>query len=91
MKAAAEADVNATRDVLVSVSHELWEHPELAFEEEHAAKVCIDALSDAGFSIRTGVAGMETAFISYFFINNFFRPYKLCYKISWRSFKSYIF
>lgn len=64
MKAAAEADVNATRDVLVSVSHELWEHPELAFEEEHAAKVCIDALSDAGFSIRTGVAGMETAFIA---------------------------
>jgi amidohydrolase len=64
MKAAAEADVNATRNVLVSVSHELWEHPELAFEEEHAAKVCIGALSDAGFSIRTGVAGMETAFIA---------------------------
>ena len=47
MKAAAETDVRSASDVLTSVSHELWEHPELAFEEEHAAKVCIDALSDA--------------------------------------------
>ena len=64
MKAAAETDVNAAGDVLRSVSHELWEHPELAFEEVHAAKVCKEALSDAGFSIREGVSGMETAFVA---------------------------
>ena len=64
MKASAATDVRSARDVLTSVSHELWAHPELAFEEEHAAKVCIDALSDAGFSITTGVAGLETAFVA---------------------------
>jgi len=64
MKAAIEADVNNAAGLLTSVSHELWEHPELAFEEEHAAKVCVDALTDAGFDITTGVAGLETSFVA---------------------------
>ncbi len=64
MKASAETDVRGAAGVLTSVSHELWEHPELAFEEEHAAAVCVEALTDAGFDVTTGVAGLETSFVA---------------------------
>jgi len=64
MKASAATDVRSAAGVLTSVSHELWEHPELAFEEEHAAKVCVEALSDAGFDVTTGVAGLDTSFVA---------------------------
>ena len=64
MKASIETDVRGASDVLTSVSHELWAHPELAFEEVHAAKVCVDALTDAGFDVTTGVAGLETSFVA---------------------------
>jgi len=64
MKASVHADVSAISELLASVSHELWDQPELAFEEEHAAAVCVDALSDSGFAITTGVAGLETAFVA---------------------------
>ena len=64
MKTSVAADVNTASDLLTKLSHDIWDNPELAFEEEHAASVCIDALSDAGFSITTGVSGLETAFIA---------------------------
>lgn len=64
MKTSAETDVRGATGVLTSVSHEPWEHPELAFEEEHAAAVCVEALTDAGFDVTTGVAGLETSFVA---------------------------
>lgn len=46
-KEAAQRGVTAAADGLVAVSHELWDNPELAFEEFHSAEVCSDATKDA--------------------------------------------
>lgn len=63
-KQAARRDVAASADTLVELSHELWDHPELAFEEFHSAEVCSDALDRAGFDVTSGVGGLETSFVA---------------------------
>ncbi|MEM8923816.1 MAG: amidohydrolase [Actinomycetota bacterium] len=62
-KESAQKDVRAAGDALVGLSHHLWDHPELAFEEERAAAACVDVLTDAGFAVETGIADLETAFV----------------------------
>lgn len=49
-------------DALVELSHRVWEHPELAFEEEQTAAVTADLLDAAGFDVTTGVADLPTAY-----------------------------
>lgn len=63
-KDTAHAKVTSHQDELINLSHEVWDHPELAFEEEHAAKVCADVLSGAGFDVTMGIAGLPTAFVA---------------------------
>ena len=64
-KEAAQAGVEAAAEGLVAVSHELWEQPELAFEEFHSAEVCSDALDRAGFDVTGAVVGgLETSFVA---------------------------
>ncbi len=64
MKDAARAAVTANDDALVALSHEVWDHPELAFEETHSSTVCADVLSGAGFDVEMGVADIDTAFVA---------------------------
>jgi amidohydrolase len=47
---------------LVGVSRQIWEHPELAFQERHACSWLSQLLRDAGYEVETGVGGLETAF-----------------------------
>ncbi|WP_110207644.1 M20 family metallopeptidase [Nocardioides daejeonensis] len=49
------------RDQLVATSHDLHEHPEVAFEEHRSARVVADLLEAAGFRTQVGVYGLETA------------------------------
>ena len=63
IKDAASAEVHHAAEALAELSHHIWDHPELAFEEEHTADVTASALSDAGFSIETGIADLPTAFV----------------------------
>ena len=65
-KEAARHSVDAAADQLVTVSHELWDNPETAFEEFHSAEVCSDALDRAGFHVTSGVGGLETSFVAEF-------------------------
>jgi len=46
---------------LRAVSKEIYENPELKFEEFRASKLLADELSAAGFEVTLGVAGLETA------------------------------
>ncbi len=46
---------------LRDVGKDLFEHPELKFEEVHASKRLAAELEAAGFQVELGVAGMETA------------------------------
>lgn len=51
-------------DTLVGLSHTIWEHPELGYEEHHAHRVLTDALERAGLEVERGAFGMPTAFVS---------------------------
>lgn len=47
---------------LIALSHRIHAHPELGFEEEMACRWLAELLSDGGFSVTTGICGLETAF-----------------------------
>ncbi len=49
---------------LTRISNELFNHPELCYEEKFAVKLLTDTLAESGFSIRRNVAGLPTAFIA---------------------------
>jgi amidohydrolase len=49
---------------LISLSHDIWDHPELAFEEYYAAEQCVRVLTAAGFEVSTGIADLPTAFVA---------------------------
>jgi amidohydrolase len=56
------ADVRARSDQLLDVSHSIWEHPELCYEERHAHEVLCGALESAGLEVERGAYGLDTAF-----------------------------
>jgi amidohydrolase len=63
-KEAVAAEVAGAEGALVDLSHRIWDHPELAFEEERTAAAAAELLADAGFRITTGVADLPTAFVA---------------------------
>ncbi|MCX4533645.1 M20 family metallopeptidase [Streptomyces sp. NBC_01669] len=54
--------VAGVADELLALSHRIHAHPEVAWEEEKAAGWVGDALNDLGFDVRSGTAGLPTAF-----------------------------
>jgi amidohydrolase len=54
--------VEALRQELVDISLDIHAHPELNYQEHHAARVLADALERHGFQVERGVGGVETAF-----------------------------
>src|SRR5262247_3505003 len=54
--------VDALRPDLVNISLDIHAHPELNYQEHHAAQVLADALQRHGFQVERGVGGVETAF-----------------------------
>ncbi len=47
---------------LIEVSHEIWEHPELCYEEQFAHDLLCSVLEDAGLTVERGAYGLPTAF-----------------------------
>jgi amidohydrolase len=62
LKQSACATVDALREPLLAISHEIHAHPELAFEEFRASRLLCDALEKAGLAVERGAFGLETAF-----------------------------
>lgn len=60
----AEESIRTKQADLLAISHRIHGHPELAFEEEQSSGWLADALTDAGFSVETGVCDLPTAFIA---------------------------
>lgn len=54
--------IDSATDELVAISHDIHAHPELNYEEHHAAGLLTDALERHGFDVERGTAGLETAF-----------------------------
>ena len=46
------------------IAHQIWENPELGYLEENSSKLLQQTLKEAGFSIKTGVADIPTAFVA---------------------------
>ena len=54
--------VDVLRQELVDISLDIHAHPELNYQEHHAAAVLADALERHGFQVERGIGGVETAF-----------------------------
>lgn len=54
--------VDSIAEELIDTSRQIFEHPELKFEEEYASSLLAEKIQAAGFSTQTGVAGLKTAF-----------------------------
>src|SRR5438309_3189155 len=61
-KDGARETITAAQDQLIALSHRIHAHPELGFEEEHAAGWLESALADAGFAVQAGICDLPTAF-----------------------------
>ena len=63
--AEAAKAVDAIRDVILRISHEVWATPELSLHEVQSHQVHIRELEAAGFAITSrGTSGLPTAFIA---------------------------
>jgi amidohydrolase len=58
------AEVTRRADALVEASHDIWEHPELNFEEHHAHQLLTDLLESEGVEVERGAFGLDTAFVA---------------------------
>lgn len=63
-KQAAKHAVDGGAATLVQLSHTIWAHPEVAFEEERAAAWLTEALAEAGMDVEAGVCDLPTAFVA---------------------------
>lgn len=64
MQALGEIDREAER--FCRISDAIFDAPETAFQEHTAARLLCEALEGEGFTVRKGLAGMETAFAASF-------------------------
>ena len=64
LKQASKTTVEGAATGLEDLSHRIHAHPELGFEEERGSAWVAEALSDAGFTVETGVADLPTAFVA---------------------------
>jgi len=46
------------------IAHTIWDYAEMGYQEEKSSELLQKTLSDAGFNIKKGVAGIPTAFIA---------------------------
>ncbi|WP_462413610.1 M20 family metallopeptidase [Neobacillus sp. Marseille-QA0830] len=58
--------IEQTQEKWTSISDFIWENPETRFEEYVSSRYLCEQLKKEGFSVITGVAGIETAFIGEF-------------------------
>ena len=56
--------INKERETLIEMSLDIHKNPELAFEEFYASRLLCEYLKKQGFSIKTDVAKIDTAFIA---------------------------
>ena len=54
--------VSAAHPELIALSRDLYDHPEVAWEEVRSAQRVASMLSDSGFDVDDGYCGLDTAF-----------------------------
>ncbi|MCG3224763.1 MAG: M20 family metallopeptidase [Candidatus Heimdallarchaeota archaeon] len=61
MKEKVSSFIDENRELLLAVSKEIFDNPELGFEEFKASKLLAEKIQEAGFETKLGVANLETA------------------------------
>ena len=61
---AAFRAVDRRTDLLVDVSHQIFEHPELCFQEHFAHDLLCNALESEGLTVQRHAHGLDTAFVA---------------------------
>ncbi|MCY3833815.1 MAG: amidohydrolase [Chloroflexi bacterium] len=56
--------INENEEELSYIAKDIWDHPQVALQEEYAAKLLAEKMQEAGFTITWGAGGMDTAFIA---------------------------
>ena len=56
--------LNEQDEKLSYIAKEIWDHPQIALQEEFASKLLAQELVDDGFTIEWGVGQMPTAFVA---------------------------
>jgi len=62
LKSKAEEKLDRMRELLVELSTDLHDNPELSYEEYHAKELLVSELKKRGFSTELSIAGIDTAF-----------------------------
>ena len=57
-------DLNAKTQKYGDIAHQIWDFAEMGYLEEKSSALLQKTLADAGFSIKTGIAGIPTAFVA---------------------------
>ena len=60
-KETVASDNAAAADVIVDLSHQVWDTPEIAFEEYKTAAMTSRVLAEAGFEVETEITDLPTA------------------------------
>ncbi|HUG94221.1 MAG TPA: amidohydrolase [Planctomycetaceae bacterium] len=60
----AIADVDSRRDDILAVNRAIWQFAEVGLEEKRSSALLVEKLRDAGFDVKSGLAGMPTAFVA---------------------------
>lgn len=60
MKTAWEA-IDRNAEAVVRLAKDIWQHPETAYQEHHAAKVTAAFLREHGFAVEEYAFGLSTA------------------------------
>lgn len=58
------ANLSSKTEQYGDIAHQIWNLAEMGYLEEKSSALLQETLSDAGFSIKKGVAGIPTAFIA---------------------------
>ena len=49
-----------------TIALQIWEWAELGYQEEQSSQLLMETLTEAGFTVKSGVAGIPTAFVAEF-------------------------
>ncbi len=63
-KGFVQADIESKKQTYVQAARAIWSHAELGYLETKSTALLQQMLSQAGFSVESGVAGMPTAFVA---------------------------
>ena len=54
--------VDSKKDIFCDLSDRIWDHPETGLEEFYSSEAIIEVLRNEGFTVETGLAGIDTSF-----------------------------